>query len=365
MNNLTKALIAAATATVFATGAAIPAQAAPFVLANISIGPDNNYWDWNGAAVNLEFEGPYNDMWLNTSGNADTWDETYPATFYSSETGGWASTIVSCADPADLSNAPDGSGDKILTCDPEVIDNGEGALSVVSEYRFSADGQTVRQRYIITNNGAAPVVGQYLEVSYNAYQDSGTNISYTDTEGVIGNFATDYGTVSDTVTNELNFVWVTDDRTDNESSPVVKYAIGRPGSASTMLVDPDNWTSGGQGDGGDNASVPYALPSIGAGQTVEYVFLVKVYLFSDDLDNDVTLNGWQEGTKSAIDLAVADTALQSDAVVFAGITDKSRVLNWSPAGLADTGVNPLPLGVGALFALAGGVAIVARRRFVK
>jgi hypothetical protein len=363
MNNLTKALVAAATATVFATGAAIPAQAAPFVLANIYIGPDNNYWDWNGDAVNLEFEGPYNDTWSNATGGSDTWDATYPATFYSSETGGWASTVVSCADPADLSNATDGSGDKILTCDPEVIDNGEGALSVVSEFRFYADGQTVRQRYIITNNGAAPVVGQYLEVAYDAYQDDGTNVAYTDTAGVIGNFATDYVTVSDTVTTGTNYVWVTDDRTDYEASPVVKYAVGRAGAASAMLVDP-NWTSGGQGDGNDRAYIPYALPSIGAGQTVEYVFLAKVYLFNSDVDNDPTLDGWSEGTKSAIDLAVADTALQSDAVVFAGISDKSRVLNWSPAGLADTGVNPLPLGMGALFALAGGVAIVARRRFV-
>jgi len=362
MNTLTKALIAAATATVFATGAAIPAQAASFPLDDISIGPDNNYWDW-ADADDLSLSGPFNDMWSN-SGDSATWDDTTPATFYRSEAGGWADTTVSCANPADLSVATDGSGDKILTCDPEVIDNGEVALSVVSEYRFYADGQTVRQRYIITNNGAAPVVGQYLQVAYNAYQDGGTNISYTDTAGVIGNFATDYDTVSDTVTDELNYVWVTDDRSRNESAPVVKYAIGRAGSASTMLVDP-NWTSGGQGDGEDDVFAPYALPSIGAGQTVEYVFLAKVYLFNDDVDNDVTLDGWQEGTKSAIDRAVADTALQSDAVVFAGISDKSRVLNWSPAGLADTGVNPLPLGIGALFALAGGVAIVARRRFVK
>jgi hypothetical protein len=364
MNNFTKALIAAATATVFATGAAIPAQAAPFALDDISIGADNNVWTWDDEAE-LSFSGPYNDMWADTSGDSDTWDATSPATFYSSEAGGWADTTVSCADPADLSDATDGSGDKILTCDPEVIDNGEGALSVVSEYRFYSDGQTVRQRYIITNNGAAPVVGQYLEVSYNAYQDEETNISYTDTAGVIGNFATDYDTVSDTVTDESNYVWVTDNRTDSNSAPVVKYAIGRAGSASTMLVDPDNWTSGGQGDGNDNAYAPYALPSIGAGETVEYVFLAKVYLFSDDIDNDVTLDGWEEGTKSAIDLAVADTALQSDAVVFAGISDKSRVLNWSPARLADTGVDPLPLGLGALFALVGGVAVLARRRFVK
>jgi hypothetical protein len=362
MNNLTKALVAAATATVFATGAAIPAQAASFPLDDILIGPDNNEWFW-ASAGSLSLTGPYNDMWYD-SGDNDTWDNTTPATFYSSEAGGWASTTVSCADPADLSVAADGSGDKILTCDAEVIDNGEGALSVVSEYRFYADGQTVRQRYIITNNGAAPVVGQYLEVAYNAYQDSGTNVAYTDTAGVIGNFATDYDTVSDTVTDGSNYVWVTDDRTDNESAPVVKYAVGSAQASSTILVDED-WTSGGQGNGEDSVYVPYALPSIGAGQTVEYVFLVKVYLFNDDVDNDVTLNGWQEGTKSAIDLAVADTALQSDAVVFAGISDKSRVLNWSPAGLADTGVNPLPLGIGALFALAGGVAIVARRRFVK
>jgi len=363
MNNLTKALIAAATATVFATGAAIPAQAASFPLGDISIGADNNEWQWDDED-DLSLEGPYNDMWRLTSGNNDTWDDTTPATFYSSDAGGLASTMVQCADPADLSVATDGSGDKILTCDAEVINNGEGALSVVSEYRFYADGKTVRQRYIITNTGVAPVVGQYMEVQYNAYQDDDTNISYTDTAGVIGNFATDYNTQSNTVTNEFNYVWVTDDRTAANSSPVVKYAVGSAQAASTILVDSD-WTSGGQGNGEDDAVIPYALPSIEAGQTVEYVFLAKVYLFRDDIDNDLTLNGWQEGTKSAIDLAVADTALQSDAVVFAGISDKSRVLNWTPAGLADTGVDPLPLGLGALFALAGGVAIVARRRFVK
>ena len=256
MNNLTKALIAAATATVFATGAAIPAQAALFTLDDISIGADNNEWRWDDED-DLSLEGPYNDMWRNTSGNNDTWDDTTPAKFYSSDAGGY--TIVQCADPADLSAATDGSGDKILTCDAEVIDNGEGALSVVSEYRFYADGQTVRQRYIITNTGVAPVVGQYMEVEYNAYQDEATNISYTDTAGVIGNFATDYNTLSNTVTNELNYVWVTDDRTENNSAPVVKYAVGSAQAPSTILVDSD-WTSGGQGNGEDDAVITYALP---------------------------------------------------------------------------------------------------------
>lgn len=359
MKNIVAVAGVAIASTAIAVGTLAPASAASFTLDDVFIGSDNNRWNWDDA-TDLSMVGPSNNAWSNQANGSDTWDST-AVDFFSSEAGGWATTNGQCADPADLSDATDGSGDKILTCDPQVIDNGEGELSVVSEFRFYADGKTVRQRYIITNNGTSPVVGQYIQGNFNAYQDSGTNISYTDTAGVIGNFATDYDTVSETQTNESNYVWVTDDRGNNESAPVVKYAVGRAGAQSQMLVDPD-WTSGGQGDGDDDAYLPYALPSIAAGQTVEYVFLAKVFLFSDTLDNDVTLNGWQEGTKSAIDLAVADTALQSDAVVFAGIADRSRVLNWSPAGLADTGVDLQPLGLIALFALAGGVALVARRR---
>lgn len=367
MKNL-RTISATALVVVSSLGLTIPAQAAVWALDDIAIGPDNNEWRWDDSSV-LSLDGPYNDMWANDSGDDDTWDDTQIKIWGSGPD--YQEDVLGCADPADLSDAADGSGDKILTCDPQVVSNSDGELTVTSEYRFYADGQTLRMRYIITNTGDAEISEQYLEQGFNAYQDDDTNVSYTDTDGVIGDFATDYSTVSDTVTDEDNYIWITDNRTASNDAPVVKYAIGREGSEVPMLVEPENgWVSGGQGDGEDMAYLPYQIPTLAVDETVEFVFMVKVFLFNDNLDNDVTLDGWQEGTKAAIDLAVEDTELESNDVVFAGIDNPSRVLNWNvdlpeESGLADTGLETMPIGSAALLALVGGAAIVARRRFVK
>jgi hypothetical protein len=75
------------------------------------------------------------------------------------------------------------------------------------------------------------------------------------------------------------------------------------------------------------------------------------------------MNDWQTAVGLVNVEAWANTDITSDAFVFAGIADKSRVLNWSPAGLADTGTDlTVPLGIAAAFLVTGVALATARRR---
>jgi hypothetical protein len=327
-----------ALAIVGSLASATPAFAAVFSGDDIVVGPDNNEWRWDSAS-DLSLDGPYNDVW-GSSGDSDTWDSTGNILYGSDDS---TNAVLLCNDPADLSAASDSSGDQILTCAPQLVDNGDGEVSVQSEFRFYADGQTWRQRTMVTNNGVAAVDGQVLHVNYNSYQDGDTAIAYTSTAGTIGDWSTDYGSVSADATTPADLIWVTDNRTDSNSAPVVKYAVGRAGSSVLPADDATRgWVSGGHGNGSDDTNSYYELPSLAAGETVEIVTLSKVYVYDNSITPVAPMNSWETATHNAVLLAIADTALESDAVVFAGITDTTKVLNWTSADAVEPTPTPTP-----------------------
>jgi len=126
----------------------------------------------------------------------------------------------------------------------------------------------------------------------------------------------------------------------------------------------------------NNTNSYFELPPIAAGSTVEIITLARVFLFSSDITDVPPFDdGWQTATFNATQLAIADTGLESDAVVFAGVTDRSRVLNWTPTAvvppvveprLATTGIDTAStasfVGAGFLALLAGAGVLIARRR---
>jgi len=350
-----------------------PAFAAPFSGAPVAVGHDNNAWLWANSATG-SMAGPYNDTWRNSGGDNDTWDNTDTYLIGSDNS---TNAHIGCADPADLTPAADSSGDQILTCDPQTIDNGDGAVTVTAEYRFYADGKTWRERYIISNNTGATIAGQVLDVGYNSYQDSDTSISWTSGAGAIGDWTTDYNTVPSAVTTPTDMSWVTDNRTDSNDAPVVKYAVGSTGSRVLPADDATRgFVSAGHGNGNDQSDSYYELPALAPGQSVEIISLSKVFLFSSNITPVSPMNAWQTATHNAVTAAIADTALESNAVVFAGITDTTKVLNWSPAApveepvvepvLATTGISATAVanlsGLGLLALIAGAAAVITRRR---
>ncbi|PTW91505.1 hypothetical protein C8A06_1230 [Microbacteriaceae bacterium MWH-Ta3] len=282
------------------------------------------------------------------------------------------STPVGCSDPADLTEATDGSGDIILTCDPVSIDNGDGAYEARTEMRFYADGQTVRKRIIVTNTAADPLVGQVVSIYWDSYFDEETSVSGSTTSG-LDDFAANYGTVPATELTADDYFAVTDDRLQNENSPVTVYAFGSAGAAVPQSNNvTDGFVSGGIGNGGDEQYSYYELPSIAPGETVEIVVLNKVFHFDPETTAIGDYNSWQTGTWAAAQLAWADSSLQSGTdVVYAGIENRDAVLNWTPAAaeepeLAETGADQgLVAGAGAIALVAiaaGALTVVARRR---
>jgi hypothetical protein len=355
-----------------------PAFADPFPQGGeVYVGPDNNHWVFNSVSE-ASLSGPFNDTWSSNSyGNSETWDTTDTFLYGSNSS---TNAHIECAVPADLTAAADSSGDQILTCDPQTINNGDGDVTVQTEYRFYADGQTWRARYIISNNTGASIVGQVLDVGYNSYQDSGTSLSYTSSAGAIGDWTTDYNTVPSAVTTPTDLSWVTDDRTDEYDSPVVKYAVGSTGSSTLPLDDVTrDFVSAGHGNGNDQTDSYFELPTLAAGQSVEIITLSKVFLFSTiDTSADAPMDAWQTATHNSVLAAIADTAVTSNAVVFAGVSDRTKVLNWIPTAiappvepvvepvLAATGLDGAALasisGLSVLALIAGAGVLAARRR---
>jgi hypothetical protein len=244
---------------------------------------------------------------------------------------------------------------------------GDGEFDVATEYRFFGDGMTVRMRYSITNTGNSVLSGQVLKLDFDAYQDPNTSVAYTDTDGAIGDYAVDYDTTTNVVTDSDNYVWVTDDR-EGGGVGVVKYVVGQAGSISPLVDLGDEFTSGGQGAGNDRAYLHYQTPAIAPGETIEYVVLAKIYLFSDDYDTFPNMTGWQEGTWTAILTAIGDNEMMHPTVALVGIDDPSRVVNWeasplsSSEGLASTGSDSSASGLLAVSVIATLIAFVVRRR---
>lgn len=373
MNKRILSTVALAATTVL--GFAIPATAADYTgVGSVEVGPLAGYWNFDDYLyASLQDAG--NDTWEENNDSGNAWDDT---SAYLIDSFGVA-VRMECATPADLSEAADGSGDMIYTCDPQTVVGDDGTLVVTTELRFFADGKTVRSRYIIENKSTATVTGPVFEIQYDAWQDDATSVSWTKLGGIVGDWTTDYNSTTGLTTTADDYIWATDNREDMDGTwaPVIKYAVGKADSLSPLL-DTVDYASGDQGDGNDNANLFYELPALEPGYALEYVSLAKVYLFDDTVDDDGSdsMNGWEEGTKWAVDQAAADTDLESDEYVFAGIDTPSRVLNWVSEGgpsnenqsdesLPNTGLDTAPLGGIALVALVGGAAVVARRRLVK
>jgi LPXTG-motif cell wall-anchored protein len=337
-----------------------PAHAASYVPGDdVFVGPNNNKWvfrDMDAASVRARVDDDY---------TRPMWDIIQARL---TSDGGVPFTDAQCSAPADLT--ADGA-DQVLTCDAQTIDTWDGLLSLVTEFRFFAAGDTVRMRYTITNTDDATVAGQIFSIAFDTSQDDNTIVSYTDTDGLMGDYAVDYGTGTTVVTDADNYVWVTDDRVGGTSTTtyVAKYAVGQAGSISPLVdIDENTWTSGGHGNGGNLAQLYYRVPDLAPGETVEYVALAKVYFVDASVSNDPVMSGWQEGTGIAIADAASDTELESDAFVFAGISDRTRVVNWEPApstaneNLANTGADSGAPGLLAIGLVASLIALAVRRR---
>lgn len=357
MKKLIRSAIAVSAAGVLAL-VATPAYAASYSGADINFADaKNTNWNWETFADG-SLDKLSDDDWQSGNDNS-TWDST---DWQLGSTVDDVYSDVTCPDPADLSNASDASGDQIVLCDEVEVTTASGVLTAQLEFRFFADLHTVRTRLILTNDTASPIADALAWMNYNAYQDSGT-IVYAATNSAPS--FTDPMSSPDYITTAADLRWVTDDRQNNESAPVVGYAIGRAGAAVLPTDDAAiNAVSGGQGNGSDDSNTYFKIPTLAAGESVEFVTMAQVYLFIEGSTSG-TLNEWETATKAADELAWANTNIDSDAFVFAGIADPSKVANWSPAStpeLPDTGVSALGFGALALGLVAAGAAFLVIRR---
>jgi hypothetical protein len=337
-------------------GATAPALAVAYSGADIEFGdPANTRWTWNGfsgaSIYSLEANywndgGAFDSVWYGLWGSDNSTDG-----------------VIDCSNGADLVTASDGSNDQIVTCNSVTIDNGDGEVTAQLEFRFFDDLKTMRTRIILTNETNSAIEGQVVEAGYNSYYDEETSVYASTTSGV-DDYANNYDTVPTTVITPGDFRWVTDDRMANETSGSTGIAVGKAGSA---VVPANNVTrgfvSGGVGGGDDSNYTYFEVPTLQPGQTVEFVIMTQIWLFEYDGVAVAPMSDWQTAVGIADAAAWANTDITSDAFVFAGIADKSRVLNWSPAGLADTGTDlTVPLGIAVAFLVTGVALATARRR---
>jgi len=337
---------------------ASPAYAASYSGAEINFGDaKNTNWGWS-SFTNGSLGDFSDDEWQSGTDNS-TWNGT---DVQLGSTIDDAYSIVTCSDPADLSTASDGSGDRIVLCDAVDITTASGVLTAQLEFRFFADLHTVRTRVIVTNNTASTIADAMAYMNYDAFQDSGTYV-YAATNSAPD--FTDPLSTPDYITTAADLRWVTDDRESEEDAPVVGYAIGRAGAAVAPSDDAAiSAESGGQGDGNDSSNTYFEIPELASGESVEFVTMAQVYLVIEGSTSG-TLDEWETATKAADELAWANTDIDSDAFVFAGITDPTKVANWSPAStpeLPDTGVSALGFGALALTLMGAGVAFLVIRR---
>jgi hypothetical protein len=315
--------------------------------------PANTYWSWDDFSA-ASMYGLEADYW----GNAGAFDDTWYA-LYGSDNSTYH--YIDCSNGGDLEPAPDGSNDQIVTCNSAIIDNNDGDVTARLEFRFFDDLKTMRARIILSNETSAAIEGQVVEVGYDSYYDEETSVYASTTSGV-DDYANNYDTVPTTVITPGDFRWVTDDRLENETSGSTGIAVGKAGSS---VVPANNemrgFVSGGVGNGEDLNYTYFEVPTLQPGQTVEFVIMTQIWLFTTGAAVP-PMNDWQTAVGEANEAAWANTDITSDAFVFAGIADKSRVLNWSPAGLAETGTDlTIPLGIAAVLLVAGVALATARR----
>ena len=114
--------------------------------------------------------------------------------------------------------------------------------------------------------------------------------------------------------------------------------------------------------GSDDSATYFEVPTLEPGQTVEYVIMTQVWLFDYSIDGDAPLDGWQTAIRDTAAAAWADSSIESDELVFAGIDDSSAVLNWSGEELAETGFDGLMPAALATILVSLGVVGISRRR---
>lgn len=352
-----RASVAVSIAALASLGFGTPAFAVDYTGDDISFGDaDNTVWQWEAFS-----DGSLNGLFSDTWTYSDIYDESLISLYGSDNS---TNDNLSCSDVADLSGALDGSDDQIVLCDPFDIDNGDGTVTTQLEFRFFDDLKTVRTRAILTNNTNSAISGQVLEFFYNSYYDSGTAIYGSTTSGE-DDYAANFGSVPTTVITPGDFRWVTDDRTKDETSPVVSQAVGAAGSAVVPADNSDRgFVSGGLGNGDDDSYTYFEVPTLEPGQSVEFVFMTQAWLYSwENVTPSGSMSNWETATGDAAATAWADSTITSDALVYAGITDRSKVLNWAPAeALAETGADlTAPIGLATVL-LATGIAAVAVRR---
>lgn len=355
MSSRIKLSASVALSTAIALGVTSPAWAIAYTGDDIVFSdPKNTTWDWeefvDGSFGGLD-DDDWNDVWFYDASWTYLWGSDN-STRYS----------LNCSDDGDLSVATDGSDDQIVLCDPIEIDNGDGVVTTQLEFRFYDDLKTYRTRAVLTNNTDSPIEGQVIQFGYDSYYDEGTSIYASTTSGE-DDFDANYGSVPTTTTNPGDFRWVTDDRTEDESGPVMSQAVGEAGSISVPADNGDRgFVSGGLGSGEDYSETYFEVPTLQPGQTVEYVIMTQVWLVDLNATADAPLDEWDTAVRDTAALAWADSSIESDDMVFAGIEDSSRVINWSGEELAETGFDGLmPIALATILLSLGAVGISRRR----
>jgi len=375
---------------------AAPAAAAPFTDGDVIVGGTTwNIYDFQDGSQPALDQADRADW----DGNNETFDAGLrPAFLPTGNTDLEDTDLMQCADDGDLSLASDSTGDQIATCALDSLDSGDGTLDAVFELRFFSDGETVRARLIVTNNGATAVSGAHVGFDDNYYHDDDTLLGASTTEG--------HPAASDATVVDGDRLWIIYDVVveDIYEVPVVLTAAGTADATVLPVI------AEGAGNGGDDQVTLYPLPGLAPGQTVEvaqfwvwnfFEFDNIVFPFDeviqDDLAQDqVSAEAEATGERTTVDVVTTENLIKSvfvePAALFvpsalaaveeswdararfdtlsardaAGIADTSRVLNWTAvagAELADTGSGDvLPfVGFAALLLVAGAGLFFVRR----
>lgn len=341
---------------------AAPAMAATWDGGNIDWA-SGGYWSVSNGS--FDFGGPFTDEWASNIDD-DTFDKGLQV--YGIDD----STQIECT-TADLSAAADGSGDQILTCDPEDLPVGPNSevMSVTAEYRFFADNKTVRVLVKVKNTTGAAVSGANIWFYNNFYQDTYTNVEYSNSLGSkLSNWPTGNSSASDVIA-ETDNIFVTDCPTGtNQCDPSytganVMQMNGADAPTHSTFVAGYNPTGGDAagGNADDNAYFSYALPDLAADAEASVVIMNRTYLFAEGVDDTATGANALVASQDAVAFAEAGGFTCDEAMV--GISDPTKILNWKcAASLPDTGVSvaPLAIGAGALMIAGLGLVVALRRR---
>lgn len=317
---------------------------------------------WSVSNFSWDFYGPSTTAWA--ADGSDTFDDGLMV--YANDD----TTALDCA-TADLSPAADGSGDQILTCEPEDLPIGpnDELMAVTVELRFFADNQTVRQIITVKNTTGAAVSGAEI-LSYNDfYQDSYTNIAYSNTLGsTIGNWPAGNSSDAD-VLAETDNIFVTDcpgtPCGPSYTGANVMQLNGPDAPVHSTFFDTATYPALGGNVAGDNANdegyFSFALPALAVDQEVSIVIMNRTYLHLYGVDEAATNANALVASQDAV--AFAEAGGWNCDQVMVGIADPTKVVNYNcAASLPDTGLNTAPLAVGAGVLMLAGVAIVVALR---